>query len=141
MFYRSFWAAKAGHTNDVLVISYSWQSHAKLEISNLSSVNRSFSSRPFKARRRVLKLWDQLLLHRCCPSHRSWHRYHIVLQKRAVPRCYLFCRTYGRNGTCKLHPASRVSQLEYMSDKTGYPLTLDFSYFVNRRQRCSARFY
>ena len=33
---------------------YFWQDHAKLEISNLSSVNWSFSSRPFKARRKVL---------------------------------------------------------------------------------------
>ena len=39
---------------DVLLILYFWQDHAKLEISNLSSVNWSFSSRPFKARRKVL---------------------------------------------------------------------------------------
>ena len=39
---------------DVLLILYFWQGHAKLEISNLSSVNWSFSSRPFKARRKVL---------------------------------------------------------------------------------------
>ena len=35
---------------------------------------------------------------------------------------------------------SRISQLEYMTDKTGYRLTLDFFHFVNRQQRCSARF-
>ena len=39
---------------DVLLILYFWQDHAKLEISNRSSVNWSFSSRPFKARRKVL---------------------------------------------------------------------------------------
>ena len=33
---------------------------------------------------------------------------------------------------------SRVSQLEHMSDKTGYPLSLDYFHFVNRQQRCSA---
>ena len=49
MVYRSSWALKTGHHNDVLVISvFLWQGHAKSEISNLSSVNRSFSSRPFK---------------------------------------------------------------------------------------------
>ena len=51
---RSSWAPKSGHYNDVLVISYSWQGHPKLKISNLSSVKRSFSSRPFNARRKVL---------------------------------------------------------------------------------------
>ena len=35
---------------------------------------------------------------------------------------------------------SRISQLEYMSDKTGYPLTLDFFHFANRQQRSSAPF-
>ena len=35
---------------------------------------------------------------------------------------------------------SRISQLEYMTFKSGYPLTLDFVYFVNSRQRCRARF-
>ena len=30
---------------------------------------------------------------------------------------------------------SRISQLEYISNKTGYPLTLDFFHFVNRQQR------
>ena len=35
---------------------------------------------------------------------------------------------------------SRISQLEYMSNKTGYPLTLDFFHFVNRQQRSSSRF-
>ena len=35
---------------------------------------------------------------------------------------------------------SHISQLEYMTDKTGYLSTLDFFYFVNRQQRCSARF-
>ena len=39
---------------DVLLILCFWQGHTKLEISNLSSVNWSFSSRPFKARRKVL---------------------------------------------------------------------------------------
>ena len=39
---------------DVFLILYFWQDHAKLEISNLCSVNWSFSSRPFKARRKVL---------------------------------------------------------------------------------------
>ena len=34
---------------------------------------------------------------------------------------------------------SRICQLKYMSDKTGYPLTLDFFHFVNRQQRCSAQ--
>ena len=49
MVYRSSWALKTGHHNDVLVISvFLWQGHAKSEISNLSSVNRSISSRPFK---------------------------------------------------------------------------------------------
>ena len=36
---------------------------------------------------------------------------------------------------------SRVSQLEYMTDKTGNILTLDFFHFVNRQQRCSARMF
>ena len=54
MVYRSSRVPKAGHYNAVLVISNSWQGHAKLEISNLSSVKRSFSSRPFKARRNIL---------------------------------------------------------------------------------------
>ena len=35
---------------------------------------------------------------------------------------------------------SRISRLEYMPVKTGYPLTLDFFHFGNRHQRCSARF-
>ena len=35
---------------------------------------------------------------------------------------------------------SRISRLKHMSDKTGYPLSLDFFHFVNRLQRCSARF-
>ena len=35
---------------------------------------------------------------------------------------------------------SRFSQLEYMTDKTGYLLTLDFFHFVNRQQSCSAPF-
>ena len=35
---------------------------------------------------------------------------------------------------------SRIGQLEHKSDKTGYPLALDFLYFVNRQQRCSPRF-
>ena len=35
---------------------------------------------------------------------------------------------------------SRISQLEYMSNKTRYPLTLDFFHFVNRQQRSSAPF-
>ena len=35
---------------------------------------------------------------------------------------------------------SRVSQLEYKTDKTGNLLTLDFFHFFNRQQRCSARF-
>ena len=35
---------------------------------------------------------------------------------------------------------SRISQLEHMSDKTDYPLSLDFLHFVNRQQRCSSRF-
>ena len=34
---------------------------------------------------------------------------------------------------------SRMSQLEYMTDKTGYPLSLNFFDFVNRQQRYSAR--
>ena len=34
----------------------------------------------------------------------------------------------------------RISPLEYMTDKTGYLLTLDFFHFVNRQQRCSTRF-
>ena len=32
------------------------------------------------------------------------------------------------------------SLLEYMSNKTGYPWSLDFFHFVNRQQRCNARF-
>ena len=35
---------------------------------------------------------------------------------------------------------SRISQLEYMTDKTGYLLTLDFFHFVNRQQSCSVPF-
>ena len=35
---------------------------------------------------------------------------------------------------------SRISQLEYITDTTGYPLTLDFLYLVNRRHRCRGRF-
>ena len=35
---------------------------------------------------------------------------------------------------------SRISQLQYITDKTGYLLTLDFFHFVNRQQRCSVRF-
>ena len=35
---------------------------------------------------------------------------------------------------------SRISQLEYMSNKTGYPLTLDFFHFVNHQQRSSVPF-
>ena len=35
---------------------------------------------------------------------------------------------------------SRISQLEYMTDKTGYLLTMDFFHFVNRQQRYSDRF-
>ena len=34
----------------------------------------------------------------------------------------------------------RISQLKHLSNKTGYPLSLDFFHFVNRQQRCSARF-
>ena len=34
----------------------------------------------------------------------------------------------------------RISQLEYITDETGYPLSLDFFHFVNRQQRCSAQF-
>ena len=33
---------------------------------------------------------------------------------------------------------SRVSHLEYMTDKTGYLLRLDFFHFVNSQQSCSA---
>ena len=63
-----FWGPKAGHYNDVLVISYSWQDHAcsghaKLEISNISSRNWVLSPSSLKARRKVLKLCDQLILH------------------------------------------------------------------------------
>ena len=54
MVYRSSRAPKTGHYNNVLVISYSWQGHGKPEMWDSSSVNRSFSSRPFKARRKVL---------------------------------------------------------------------------------------
>ena len=43
MVYRSFQAPKTGYYN-------SWQGHANPEISDLSSLNRFFSSRPFKAR-------------------------------------------------------------------------------------------
>ena len=35
---------------------------------------------------------------------------------------------------------SRISHLEYMTDKTGNLLTLDFFHYVNRQQRSSARF-
>ena len=76
--YRSSRAPKTEHYNDVLVISNSWEDHAKPEISDLGSINRFFySARAFEARRKVLKLWDQLLLHRCCPSfwRRSWQSY------------------------------------------------------------------
>ena len=64
-----FRGPKAGHYNDVLVISYSWQDHAhpghaKLEISNISSRNWVFSPSSLEARRKVLKLCDQLILHR-----------------------------------------------------------------------------
>ena len=34
----------------------------------------------------------------------------------------------------------RISQLKHMYDKTGCPLSLGFFHFVNRQQRCSARF-
>ena len=59
--YRSSQALKTEHYNDVLVISYSSQGHAKPEISDLSSINWFFSPRSFKARRKVLKLSDQLI--------------------------------------------------------------------------------
>ena len=35
---------------------------------------------------------------------------------------------------------NRISQLEHMSDKTDYPLSLDFFHFVKCQQRCSPRF-
>ena len=64
-----FRGPKAQHYNDVLVISYSWQDHARqghanLEISNTNSRNWVFSPSPLKARRKVLKLCDQLIVHR-----------------------------------------------------------------------------
>ena len=34
----------------------------------------------------------------------------------------------------------RISQLEYITDETGFPLSLDFLHFVNRQQRCSTHF-
>ena len=34
----------------------------------------------------------------------------------------------------------RISQLEYITDETGYPLSLDFLHFVNRQRRCSTQF-
>ena len=64
-----FRGPKAEHYNDVLVISYSSQDHARpghanLEISNTNTRNWVFSPSPLKARRKVLKLCDQLILHR-----------------------------------------------------------------------------
>ena len=35
---------------------------------------------------------------------------------------------------------SRISQLEHMTDKASYPLTLDFFHFIYCQKRCSARF-
>ena len=35
---------------------------------------------------------------------------------------------------------SRISKLEHMTDKTGYALSLDFFYFINRQPRSSAWF-
>ena len=52
-----------------------------------------------------------------------------VLNSTTVAAIQLFCLNEFVN-------PSRTSQLEYMTDKSGYPLTLDFVYFVNRRQRC-----
>ena len=34
----------------------------------------------------------------------------------------------------------RISQLEYITDETVFPLSLDFLLFVNRQQRCSTHF-
>ena len=52
-----------------------------------------------------------------------------VLNSTTVAAIQLFCLNEFVN-------QSRISQLEYMTDTTGYPLALDFVYFVNRRQRC-----
>ena len=59
--YRSSQALKTEHYNDVLVISYSSQGHAKPDVTDLSSINWFFSPRSFKARRKVVQLSNQLI--------------------------------------------------------------------------------
>ena len=99
-----FRGPKAQHYNDVLVISYSWQDHARqghanLEISNTNSRNWVFSPSPLKARRKVLKLCDQLIVH-------CWEDLWIIQDKTPFPN------SDPQPATCKLlPPVSRFDAL------------------------------
>ena len=81
--------------------------------------------------------------HRTCsnlPAHRLGFAYLMALY--FTPKISMFAYSY-RSFFPILNEfvnRSRISQLEYMSDKASYPLTLDFFHFIYSQKRCSARF-